>query len=89
MLKSVHKTMDKLGKSFVQVLDLCALSTGRLFNGLRFGFLYRFNNTAPAQETTGFAQPVMPVFNLLVFYLYPFSTVPITNTKLNIKELYS
>ena len=89
MLKAVHKQMDKLGKSFVQVLDLCTLSTSYLFKGPRRTFLYQFNNTATAQKLSNFAQPKTPLFNPLIDYLYPLSTVPITNTKLNIKELYS
>jgi hypothetical protein len=89
MLKAVYKPLDKLGKSLVQVLNLCALSTGLFSKTIKRRFLSRFDNTVPAQKPIVFAQPKMPVFNLLSVYLYPSSTAPITNTKLNIKELYS
>jgi hypothetical protein len=89
MHKPGYNPAHKLGTNLAQVLNLSTPSTDALFKILSRTFLYRFNNTAPAQKTLSFAQPKKPVLNLLLSYLYPSSTGPITNTKLINKELYS
>ena len=81
MLSGCAQGLDKLSKSFVQVSDLSAVSTGRLLAGNLGGFLYRFVPTAIRHIYSCYTQPNIGVFYLLAAGLYPLSTGPITNTK--------
>lgn len=89
MLKVGDKLAHKLGRSRAQVWNLSTLSTERLSKNFEQSFLYRFQITDTTQKSSGFTQPKTAVFNQLLVYLYPLYTVPITNTKLIKKELYS
>jgi len=78
MLRGCAQGLDKLSKSFAQVLDLFAVSTGRFLGG----FLDRNLPTTMAHNFDGFTQPKGWFSNLLSVSLCPLSTSPITNTKL-------
>jgi hypothetical protein len=76
------QALDKLSKSFVQVWSLCAVSTGRFLLSVFGTVLYHQDSPGYSHISGSFAQPKNSVFNLLCASLYPFSTGPITNTKL-------
>jgi len=78
----MHKLVDKLSTSLVQVSGLCALSTARCFVVSVRDYLYGLKRTAYEHQTSHYAQPKMSIFNLLLSNFYPLSTMPITNTKL-------
>ena len=78
MLRGCAQGLDKLSKSFAQVLDLSAVSTGRFFGEI----LYPNLPTTMAHNFDGFAQPKNWFSNLLSAGLCSVSTGPITNTKL-------
>jgi hypothetical protein len=89
MLKAWYKYVHKLSTSYVQVWNLCAVSTVRLADQLFGHGLYVADHTAYAQLGRLFTQPKTRFFNLLDPILCSVSTVPITNTKLINKDLYS
>ncbi len=83
----MHKLVDKLSTSLVQVFNLYAISTGRLVLRFLVVSLYMLNSTAFTTKLSLFAQPIYGRFKLLGLKFYTLSTGPITNTKL-IKDLY-
>jgi hypothetical protein len=57
MPRACAQILDKLSKSFVQVLDLCAVSTGRFLNSIFDNFLYQLQATADTQPRGSYTQP--------------------------------
>ena len=82
MLKACVHAVDKLGISSGQVAYLSAPSTARfeyLTNQVLFGHSL---HTAYGQASGTYRQLVLDFSKLLVSFLYPLSTLPMTNTKL-------